>query len=192
MPSVTELQYEDRSSCQARHSFRAHGSMRCGTRSPGGLDRFFTRSIHCVGSPGNRRQSGHSQSLLVQLLQARNVSRLEVLKAYAMGSQTRDARCNKRSAPVKRIRAHFQFLASRYGFGYADGCLNRQHPAAETDRTNADRPRSAGAHWLGNWTWVGACRPSRRPAMAVVEGHPECRRSRALPDQQLGRARSSG
>jgi TetR/AcrR family transcriptional repressor of nem operon len=54
-------------------------------------------------------------------------------------------------APVKRVRTHFEFLASRYaGFGYGKGCLIG-NIAAETS-PNMPIVRKAVARGLANWT----------------------------------------
>jgi TetR/AcrR family transcriptional repressor of nem operon len=75
---------------------------------------------------------------------------IEVLTAYAAGSK-REMLSDSSIPPVRRLQAHFEFLASRYaGFGYGKGCLIGNIAAETSD----DMPlvRKTLARGLDAWT----------------------------------------
>jgi TetR/AcrR family transcriptional repressor of nem operon len=115
-----------------------------------GMDRFHALGFSACGVQEIVDKAGIPKGSFYNYFKAKELLAVEVLKAYANGSR-REMLLDKEAAPVKRIRAHFEFLASRYaGFGYGKGCLIGNIAAETSD----DMPivRKALAHGLANWT----------------------------------------
>jgi len=114
------------------------------------LDRFHTLGFNGCGVQEIVDKAGVPKGSFYNYFKAKELLAVEVLKEYADGSR-REMLSDKSVAPIKRIRAHFEFLASRYArFGYSKGCLIG-NMAAET---SGDMPivRKALARVLANWT----------------------------------------
>src|ERR1700730_16268787 len=85
------------------------------------LDRFHTLGFNGCGVQEIVDKAGVPKGSFYNYLKARALLAVELLKEYADGSR-REMLSDKSVAPIKRIRAHFEFLASRYaGFGYSKG-----------------------------------------------------------------------
>src|ERR1700680_3017685 len=87
------------------------------------LDRFHTLGFNACGVQEIVDHAGIPKGSFYNYFKSKELLAVEVLKAYAEGSG-RDMLSDKEVAPVQRLRAHFEFLASRYArFGYGKGCL---------------------------------------------------------------------
>jgi TetR/AcrR family transcriptional repressor of nem operon len=114
------------------------------------LDRFHTLGFSACGVQEIVDHAGIPKGSFYNYFKAKELLAVEVVKAYANGSG-REMLLDKAVAPVKRIRAHFDFLASRYAaFGYGKGCLIGNIAAETSD--NMPIIRAALAHGLAGWT----------------------------------------
>jgi TetR/AcrR family transcriptional repressor of nem operon len=114
------------------------------------LDRFHALGFNACGVQEIVDTAGIPKGSFYNYFKSKELLAVEVLKAYAEGSR-REMLSDKSVAPVKRVRAHFEFLASRYaGSGYGKGCLIG-NIAAETSE-NMPIVRKALARGLANWT----------------------------------------
>ena len=114
------------------------------------LDRFHTLGFNACGVQEIVDRAGIPKGSFYNYFKAKELLAVEVLKAYADGSR-RQMLSDKTIAPLQRLRAHFEFLASRYAkFGYSKGCLIGNIAAETSD----DMPivRKALARVLANWT----------------------------------------
>jgi TetR/AcrR family transcriptional repressor of nem operon len=115
-----------------------------------GLDRFHALGFSACGVQEIVDEAGVPKGSFYNYFKAKELLAVEVLKAYAAGSR-REMLSDKEVAPLERVRAHFEFLASRYaGFGYGKGCLIGNIAAETSDRMPIIR--KALAHGLANWT----------------------------------------
>jgi TetR/AcrR family transcriptional regulator, transcriptional repressor for nem operon len=114
------------------------------------LDRFHTLGFNGCGVQEIVDKAGVPKGSFYNYFKAKELLAVEVLKAYAEGSR-REMLSDKAIAPVKRLRAHFEFLASRYArFGYSRGCLIGNIAAETSDEMPIVRKALARA--LANWT----------------------------------------
>ena len=114
------------------------------------LDRFHTLGFNACGVQEIVDKAGIPKGSFYNYFKAKELLAVEVLKAYADGSR-REILSDKTIAPVKRLRAHFEFLASRYArFGYTKGCLIGNIAAETSDAMPV--VRKALARVLANWT----------------------------------------
>jgi TetR/AcrR family transcriptional repressor of nem operon len=114
------------------------------------LDRFHTLGFNGCGVQEIVDKAGVPKGSFYNYFKAKELLAVEVLKEYADGSR-REILSDKAVAPIKRLRAHFEFLASRYArFGYSKGCLIGNIAAETSD----DMPivRKALVRVLANWT----------------------------------------
>ncbi len=87
------------------------------------LDRFHTLGFNGCGVQEIVDKAGIPKGSFYNYFKAKEVLAAEVLKAYVDGSRM-EMLSDKAIAPFKRIRAHFEFLASSHArFGYRKGCL---------------------------------------------------------------------
>ena len=115
-----------------------------------GLERFHALGFSACGVQEIVDEAGVPKGSFYNYFKAKELLAVEVLKAYATGSR-REMLLDKEVAPLERVRAHFEFLASRYaGFGYGKGCLIGNIAAETSDRMPIIR--KALAHGLANWT----------------------------------------
>jgi TetR/AcrR family transcriptional repressor of nem operon len=115
-----------------------------------GLDRFHTLGFNGCGVQEIVDKAGIPKGSFYNYFKAKELLVVEVLKAYADGSR-REMLSDKRIPPIKRLHAHFEFLASRYaGFGYGKGCLIGNIAAEASD--NMPIVRKALARGLADWT----------------------------------------
>jgi TetR/AcrR family transcriptional repressor of nem operon len=114
------------------------------------LDRFHALGFSACGVQEIVDHAGIPKGSFYNYFKAKELLAVEVLKEYANGSR-REMLSDRAAAGLKRIRAHFEFLASRYaGFGYGKGCLIGNIAAETSD--NMPLIRNALAHGLANWT----------------------------------------
>jgi TetR/AcrR family transcriptional repressor of nem operon len=114
------------------------------------LDRFHTLGFSACGVQEIVNHAGIPKGSFYNYFKAKELLAVEVVKAYANRSR-REMLLDKEVGAVKRIRAHFEFLASRYAaFGYGKGCLIGNIAAETSD--NMPIIRKALAHGLAHWT----------------------------------------
>jgi TetR/AcrR family transcriptional repressor of nem operon len=114
------------------------------------LDRFHTLGFNACGVQEIVDKAGIPKGSFYNYFKAKELLVVEVLKAYADGSR-REMLSDKTIAPVKRLRAHFEFLASRHArSGYSKGCLIGNIAAETSDEMPI--VRKALARGLANWT----------------------------------------
>jgi TetR/AcrR family transcriptional repressor of nem operon len=114
------------------------------------LDRFHALGFSACGVQEIVDHAGIPKGSFYNYFKAKELLAVEVLREYAKGSR-REMLSESAIAGLQRIRAHFEFLASRYaGFGYGKGCLIGNIAAETSD--NTPLIRKALAHGLGNWT----------------------------------------
>jgi len=114
------------------------------------LDRFHALGFSACGVQEIVDKAGVPKGSFYNYFESKERLALEVLDVYASGSK-REMLSDTSVAPVKRLRAHFTFLASRYaGFGYSKGCLIGNIAAEASD--NMPLIRKALAQGLANWT----------------------------------------
>jgi TetR/AcrR family transcriptional regulator, transcriptional repressor for nem operon len=114
------------------------------------LDRFHTLGFNACGVQEIVDKAGIPKGSFYNYFKSKELLAVEVLKVYAGGSR-REMLSDKSFPAVNRLRAHFEFLASRYAeFGYGRGCLIGNIAAEASD----DMPivRKALAAGLANWT----------------------------------------
>ena len=114
------------------------------------LDRFHTLGFNGCGVQEIVDKAGIPKGSFYNYFKAKELLAVEVLKAYADGSR-REMLSDKRIPPIKRLHAHFEFLASRHArFGYGKGCLIGNIAAEASD--NMPTVRKALARGLADWT----------------------------------------
>jgi TetR/AcrR family transcriptional repressor of nem operon len=114
------------------------------------LERFHALGFSACGVQEIVDKAGVPKGSFYNYFKSKELLAVEVLEVYAKGSR-REMLADKSVAPVKRLRAHFEFLASRYaGFGYSKGCLIGSIAAETSDRMPI--VRKALAQGLANWT----------------------------------------
>ena len=114
------------------------------------LDRFHALGFNGCGVQEIVDKAGVPKGSFYNYFKAKELLAVAVLKAYAEGSR-REMLSDKAIAPVKRLRAHFEFLASRYArVGYGKGCLIGNIAAETSDEMPV--VRKALARVLANWT----------------------------------------
>ena len=114
------------------------------------LERFHTLGFSACGIQEIVDKAGVPKGSFYNYFKSKELLALEVLDVYAKGSR-REMLSDKSVDPIKRLRAHFSFLASRYaGFGYSKGCLIGNIAAEASDHMPIIR--KALALGLANWT----------------------------------------
>jgi TetR/AcrR family transcriptional repressor of nem operon len=114
------------------------------------LDRFQTRGFNASGVQEIVDKAGVPKGSFYNYFKAKELLAVEVLKAYVDSSRL-ETLSDKRIAPVERIRALFEFLASRHArSGYSKGCLIGSIAAETSDQMPIVRKAIARA--LANWT----------------------------------------
>ncbi len=114
------------------------------------LERFHALGFSACGVQEIVDKAGVPKGSFYNYFKSKELLAVEVLEVYAKGSR-REMLADKSVAPVKRLRAHFEFLASRYaGFGYSKGCLIGSIAAETSDHMPI--VRKALAQGLANWT----------------------------------------
>jgi TetR/AcrR family transcriptional regulator, transcriptional repressor for nem operon len=114
------------------------------------LDRFHALGFNACGVQKIVDKAGIPKGSFYNYFKSKELLAVEVLKAYADGSR-REMLSDKTVPPVKRIRAHFEFLASRHAeFGYGKGCLIGNIVAETSDKMPIVRKTLANG--LANWT----------------------------------------
>src|SRR6202049_871359 len=87
------------------------------------LDRFHTLGFNACGVQEIVDKAGIPKGSFYNYFKSKELLAVEVLKTYADGSR-REMLSDRSVSAVTRLRAHFEYLASRYaGFGYGKGCL---------------------------------------------------------------------
>src|ERR1700693_4318215 len=85
------------------------------------LDRFHTLGFNACGVKEIVDKAGIPKGSFYNYFKSKELLAVEVLKVYAGGSR-REMISDKSVAAVHRLRAHYEFLASRYAdFGYGTG-----------------------------------------------------------------------
>jgi len=114
------------------------------------LDRFQALGFSACGVQEIVDSAGVPKGSFYNYFKSKELLAVEVLEVYAKGSR-RETLADQSVAPVERLRAHFEFLASRYaGFGYGKGCLIGNIAAETSDHMPI--VRKALAQSLANWT----------------------------------------
>ncbi len=114
------------------------------------IDRFHALGFSACGVQEIVDKAGVPKGSFYNYFKAKELLALEVLDVYAKGSR-REMLTDASTAPVKRLRNHFNFMASRYaGFGYDKGCLIGNLAAETSD--NMPLIRKALAQSLARWT----------------------------------------
>jgi TetR/AcrR family transcriptional regulator, transcriptional repressor for nem operon len=114
------------------------------------LERFHALGFSACGVQEIVDKAGVPKGSFYNYFESKELLALEVLKVYAAGSK-REMLADKSVPPLKRIRGHFNFLASRYaGFGYGKGCLVGNIAAEASD--NMPIIRKALAQGLAGWS----------------------------------------
>jgi TetR/AcrR family transcriptional repressor of nem operon len=126
------------------------------------LDRFHALGFNACGVQEIVDKAGVPKGSFYNYFASKELLALEVLEVYARGSR-REMLSDKTVPPVKRLRGHFSYLATRYaGFGYSKGCLIGNIAAEASD--NMPIIRKALARGLANWTKLvaGAIRDGQK------------------------------
>jgi TetR/AcrR family transcriptional repressor of nem operon len=114
------------------------------------LDRFHALGFSACGVQEIVDKAGVPKGSFYNYFESKELLALEVLRVYALGSR-REMLSDRNVPPLKRIRGHFNFLATRYaGFGYGKGCLIGNIAAEASD--NMPVIRKALAQGLAGWT----------------------------------------
>jgi TetR/AcrR family transcriptional repressor of nem operon len=114
------------------------------------LDRFHALGFSACGVQEIVDKAGVPKGSFYNYFDSKERLALEVLEVYAQGSK-REMLADETVPPLKRLRGHFNFLATRYaGFGYGKGCLIGNIAAEASD--NMPVIRKALAQGLASWT----------------------------------------
>jgi len=114
------------------------------------LDRFHALGFNACGVQDIVDAAGVPKGSFYNYFKAKELLALEILDIYAQGSR-REMLSDKSAPPVKRLRAHFEFMASRYeGFGFGKGCLIGNLAAEMSE--NTPLLRKALAQSLKRWS----------------------------------------
>jgi TetR/AcrR family transcriptional repressor of nem operon len=114
------------------------------------LERFHALGFSACGVQEIVDKAGVPKGSFYNYFKSKELLAVEVLEVYAQGSR-RELLADKGVAPVERLRAHLEFLASRYArFGYSKGCLIGNIAAETSDHMPI--VRKALAQGLANWT----------------------------------------
>ena len=114
------------------------------------MDRFHALGYNACGVQEIVDKAGVPKGSFYNYFKAKELLALEVLEIYARGSK-RESLADRGVPPLRRLRDHFELMASRYaGFGYHKGCLIGNLAAETTE----DTPllRKALAQSLKRWT----------------------------------------
>ena len=124
------------------------------------MDRFHALGFNACGVQDIVDAAGVPKGSFYNYFKAKELLALEILDIYGQGSR-REMLSDKSVPPVKRLRAHFEFMASRYeGFGFGKGCLIGNLAAEMSE--NTPLLRKALAQSLKRWT--------ERVAAAIRDG----------------------
>lgn len=141
------------------------------------LDRFHALGFSACGVQEIVDKAGVPKGSFYNYFKSKELLAVEVLDVYAKGSR-RELLADTSVAPVERLRAHFEFLASRYaGFGYSKGCLIGNIAAEASD--HMPLVRKALAQGLANWT--------KLVATAIREGQRDGSIKASLDADQIAR-----
>jgi len=114
------------------------------------LDRFHALGFNACGVQDIVDAAGVPKGSFYNYFKTKELLALEILDIYGQGSK-REMLSDKNVPPVKRLRAHFEFMASRYeGFGFGKGCLIGNLAAEMSE--NTPLLRMALAQSLKRWT----------------------------------------
>lgn len=114
------------------------------------LDRFHALGFNACGVQDIVDAAGVPKGSFYNYFKTKELLALEVLDIYAQGSR-REMLSDTSGPAVKRLRAHFEFMASRYeGFGFGKGCLIGNLAAEMSE--NTPLLRKALAQSLKRWT----------------------------------------
>jgi TetR/AcrR family transcriptional regulator, transcriptional repressor for nem operon len=114
------------------------------------LDRFHTLGFNACGVQEIVDKAGIPKGSFYNYFKAKELLVVEVLKAYADGSR-HEMLSDKTVAPLKRLRAHFEFLASGHTRSrYSKGCLMGNIAAETSDEIPI--VRKALARMFAAWT----------------------------------------
>jgi TetR/AcrR family transcriptional repressor of nem operon len=114
------------------------------------LDRFHALGFNACGVQDIVDAAGVPKGSFYNYFKTKELLALEILDIYGQGSR-REMLSDKSVPPVKRLRAHFEFMASRYeGFGFGKGCLIGNLAAEMSE--NTPLLRKALAQSLQRWT----------------------------------------
>jgi TetR/AcrR family transcriptional repressor of nem operon len=114
------------------------------------LDRFHVLGYSACGVQDIVDKAGVPKGSFYNYFKAKELLALEVVELYAKGSR-REMLADVSVDPVKRLRRHFELLATRYaGFGYDKGCLLGNLAAEASD--GMPLLRKALGESLARWT----------------------------------------
>ena len=114
------------------------------------LDRFHALGYSACGVQEIVDKAGVPKGSFYNYFKAKELLALEVLEIYARGSK-RESLADQNIPPLKRLRDHFELMASRYAaFGYHKGCLIGNLAAEASEETPL--LRKALAQSLKRWT----------------------------------------
>ena len=114
------------------------------------LDRFHALGYSACGVQEIVDKAGVPKGSFYNYFKAKELLALEVLEIYARGSK-RESLAERNIPPLKRLRDHFELMASRYAaFGYHKGCLIGNLAAEASEETPL--LRKALAQSLKRWT----------------------------------------
>lgn len=99
------------------------------------LDRFHALGFNACSVQDIVDHAKVPKGSFYNYFKAKELLALEVMEIYSRGAK-REMLLDKSIPPLKRLRDHFEFLASRYHkFGYDKGCLLGSFAAEMSDRT---------------------------------------------------------
>jgi len=114
------------------------------------LDRFHALGFNACSVQDIVDAAGVPKGSFYNYFKTKELLALEILDIYGQGSR-REMLSDKGVPSVKRLRAHFAFMASRYeGFGFGKGCLIGNLAAEMSE--NTPLLREALAQSLKGWT----------------------------------------
>ena len=99
------------------------------------LDRFHALGFNACGVQDIVDKAGVPKGTFYNYFKAKELLAVEVLGVYSEGSR-HEMLADQSVAPLKRLKRHFEFLASRYAeLGYDKGCLLGNLAAEMTEDT---------------------------------------------------------